>query len=92
MATSALAKSGRRPAAAKKQRQRPLLPEGEKLTVALTGEELSLGRSLARIIAQPGQQLNVQDVLRIGLANLGLANKDALAKGSDLGKPLNAKR
>lgn len=83
MATTKLQVSGKRPGSGRKQKSRPLLPDGDKLTVALTGEELTLARSLARVIAMPGQTLNAQDVLRIGLANLGLANKQKLEVGTD---------
>lgn len=83
MNTSKLAVSGRRPKTGARQRIRPLLMDGDKLTVALTGEELMLARSLARVIAMPGQTLNAQDVLRVALANLGLANKKKLAVGTD---------
>jgi len=91
MKTTKLAVSGRRKSAALKQRQRTLLPSGQKLTTALSGEEILLARGLARILAQPGQELCVQDVLRIGLANLGLANKEKLAVGTDQAKPANGK-
>ncbi len=84
MITSKLDASGRRPAAGRKQKQRPLLPEGAKLTVKLTGEEMTLSRSLSRVVAQPGQTLTVQDVLRIALAQLGLVHRAKLTKGTDL--------
>lgn len=83
MATNKLAVSGRRKTAAHRQKQTTLLPEGDKYTVALKPEEIALSRSLARVIAQPGQVLTIQDVLRIGLANLGIARKKDLEIGTN---------
>jgi len=83
MVTNKLQASGRRPASAKRQRIKPLLPETEKFTTALKGEEQILARGLARVIAVPGQQLTVQDILRIGLAQLGVLHAEKLIKGTD---------
>lgn len=83
MPTTRLAVSGRRKTAAIKQKQRSFLPNAQKLTTALSPEEVLLARSLARVIAQPGQMLTAQDVLRIGLANLGLLHKSKLEVGTD---------
>lgn len=83
MKTTKVQASGRRPSVGVKQKQRPLLPEGMKINIALTGEELMLAKQLARVLAQPGQILSQQDVLRIALANLGLQNAGKLAVGTD---------
>jgi hypothetical protein len=83
MATTKIEVSGRRKSAAEKQRQKTLLPDAQKFTTLLKPEEVVLARSLARVIAQPGQALTIQDVLRIGLANLGLANLKKLEIGTE---------
>lgn len=84
MNSTKLQASGRRPAAGIRQKQRLMLPCIPKLTVAMTPEEHLLSASLARVIAIPGQILTKQDVLRIGLANLGVLHKAKLAVGTDL--------
>lgn len=83
MATTKIAASGRRKSAALLQKQKTFLLDPQKFTTALAPEEVLLAKALARVIAQPGQHLTVQDVLRIALANLGLANKAKLAVGTD---------
>lgn len=84
MITTKTQASGRRPKAAGKQRQRTLLPDPRKFTLKLAPEEIALARSLERVIAQPGQRLTLQDVVRIGLANLGLLHRSKLEAGTDL--------
>ena len=83
MATSKLQVSGRRVKSSSARKQSTFFPEAKKINVALQPEEIILANSLSRVIAMPGQSLNIQDVLRIGLANLGLANLAKLEVGTD---------
>lgn len=83
MATTKLQVSGRRARKSSGRKQTSFFPDGRKFTVALKPEEQILAKNLAGVIAQPGQTLNVQDVLRIGLANLGLVNLTKLEVGTD---------
>ena len=63
-------------------REKTLFGIGVKITLALAPEEVALARSLARIISLPGRALNVQDVFRIALANLGNLHEQGLAVGT----------
>jgi len=76
MATTKLQAGGRRAASKKSKTQASFFQDGKKFTVALSQEEIILANTLARKVAQPGQTLNVQDVLRIALANLGIRELD----------------
>lgn len=49
--------------------QQVMFGESKKFTVTLTDAEILTAQELARIVAVPGTVLNVQDVLRISLAN-----------------------
>lgn len=84
MNTTKCAAAGKRPKAAVKQKQAYLLRPQPKLTVAMSPEEHLLTTALARVVAQPGQTLTKQDVLRIALANLGLLHRKKLTAGTDL--------
>ncbi len=83
MATTKLQVSGRRARKSTGRKQASFFPEGKKINVALKPEERILAANLARVLAQPGQTLNAQDILRIGLANLGFANMKKLEVGTD---------
>lgn len=83
MVTQKTAKSSRGTRCANGPKQSSFLQDGRKLNVKLQPEELVLACNLARILARPGQVLTTQDVLRIALANLGIANFKLLAIDTD---------
>lgn len=84
MATTKLEVSGRRARKRAPKNQTLFFPEAGKINVALKPEERLLAQQLARVIAMPGQSLNTQDVLRIGLAQLGIVHRKKLEVGTDL--------
>lgn len=76
MATTKLQVSGRRGANRTTAKTKPLWPDGRKFTMKLSAEEVLVAHELARKIAQPGQRLNLQDTLRISLANFAKLTLD----------------
>jgi hypothetical protein len=78
MATKTPVHANRRAMSAATQTSSGFVTKPRKINVALNNQELMLAGQLSRLIAPPFQTLNVQDVLRIALAQLGEIHRSRL--------------